>query len=556
MTKLPIGELLKKYGFINDQHLNIALKIKKFNPNKLLGEILRELSFASTTDIAFALAKQSGKEYLNLNEVIPNTETLKLIPKDTALQFNLLPINHDDKTIDICLPDPYNIVAIDLVKRRTKLEPNIYVGDENLILKAIQTYYSLIENPLEKQFENLLSKSLSEGIGNTAPEFVDFIINSGIINRASDIHITPENLSSNVFYRIDGIMQHFYALPLDFHAYLVSRIKILSNLDIAEQRLPQDGSFTHKFLNEEFDLRVSTVPTAFGENVVLRILSKNISIFNLENLGFENFQINLLKKHFNKSMGILLLTGPTGSGKTTTLYSALRRINILNRNVVTVEDPIEYKFPFIKQTQINERAGYTFSRAVRSFLRQDPDVILIGEIRDLETAEMAVRASMTGHLVLSTLHSNDAVGAIPRLEDIGIKPFLIASSLNAIVSQRLIRKICPSCKVGYKISIENLAKALGLSVETIKKYVKNEEIVITKGKGCSHCNNTGYLGRTILAEILEIDEEISSAIAESKNINYIKKLAIEKGMIPIKEIGLIKILKRITTIEEINRVVG
>jgi type IV pilus assembly protein PilB len=298
MTKLPIGELLKKYGFINDQHLSIALKIKKFNPNKLLGEILRELSFVSTTDIAFALAKQSGKEYLNLNEIIPNPETLKLIPKDTALQFNLLPINHNNKTIDICMSDPYNIVAIDLVKRRTKLEPNIYVGDENLILKSIQTYYSLIENPLEKQFENLLSKSLSDGIGNTVIEFVDFIINSGIINRASDIHITPENLSSNVFFRIDGVMQHFYALPLDFHAYLVSRIKILSNLDIAEQRLPQDGSFTYKFLNEEFDLRVSTVPTAFGENVVLRILSKNISIFNLENLGFEDFQVNLLKKTF------------------------------------------------------------------------------------------------------------------------------------------------------------------------------------------------------------------------------------------------------------------
>ncbi|MBX0313207.1 MAG: GspE/PulE family protein, partial [Sulfurihydrogenibium sp.] len=364
------------------------------------------------------------------------------------------------------------------------------------------------------------------------------------------------NLSSNVFYRIDGIMQHFYALPPDFHAYLVSRIKILSNLDIAEQRLPQDGSFTYKFLDENFDLRVSTVPTAFGENIVLRILTKNASIFNLENLGFEDFQINLLKKHFNKPMGILLLTGPTGSGKTTTLYSALRRINVLNRNVVTVEDPIEYKFPFIKQTQVNEKAGYTFSKAIRSFLRQDPDVILIGEIRDLETAEMAVRASMTGHLVLSTLHTNDAAGAIPRLEDIGVKPFLIASSLNAIVSQRLVRKICPSCKVEYEINIEDIAKSLGLSVEAVKKYAKDEKITVAKGKGCPHCNNTGYLGRTVLAEILEIDEEISSAIAESKDVNYIKRLAVEKGMVPIKEAGLIKILKHITTAEEINRVVG
>lgn len=556
MKNLPIGELLKKYGFINDQHIQVALKIKKVLPNKLLGEILRDLSFISASDIAFALAKQSDKEYIEVNNIIPEKEALNLIPKDVAYQFKILPFKTDEKKVHICVADPYNLVAIDLMKKRSGKNIVVYVGDENLILRAIQIYYSLLEYPLDKQFEDLIKRATKEGIANVSSTIVEFMINSGIINRASDIHITPENNTTNVFYRIDGVMYHFYALPYSFHPYIISRIKILSNLDIAEQRLPQDGSFSYTFSNENYDLRVSTVPTSFGENAVLRILSKNISIFNLETLGFEDFQIKEINKQLNKSFGILLLTGPTGSGKTTTLYSALRKINVLNRNVITVEDPIEYKFPFIKQTQVNERAGYTFSNAIRAFLRQDPDVILIGEMRDLETVEIAIKASMTGHLVLSTLHTNDAIGVIPRLLDMGVKPFLISSSLNAVISQRLIRRVCHGCKQKIGVDINYIANILNIDLDTIKKYVNSDKIEIVRGTGCSSCNGTGYLGRSAIAEILIIDEEITEAISENKGLTTIKSLAKEKGMKTIKETGLLKVLKHETTPEEIYRVLG
>lgn len=556
MKNLPIGELLKKYGFINDQHIQVALKIKKVLPNKLIGEILRDLSFISTSDIAFALAKQSGKEYIEVNDIIPEKEALNLIPKDVAYQFRILPFKVDEKNVYICVADPYNLVAIDLIKKRSGKNVVVYVGDENLILKVIQIYYSLLEYPLDKQFEDLLKRATNEGIANVSSTLVEFIINSGIINRASDIHITPENSTTNVFYRIDGVMYHFYALPYSFHPYIVSRIKILSNLDIAEQRLPQDGSFSHTFSNENYDLRVSTVPTSFGENLVMRILSKNVSIFNLETLGFEDFQIKEINEQLNKSFGMILLTGPTGSGKTTTLYSALRKINVLNRNVITVEDPIEYKFPFIKQTQVNDRAGYTFSSAIRAFLRQDPDVILIGEMRDLETIETAIRASMTGHLVLSTLHTNDAISTIPRLLDMGVKPFLISSSLNVIISQRLIRKVCHGCKQKLEVDINYLANVLNIDLDTIKNYVNDNKVQIVKGIGCSSCNGTGYLGRSVVAEVFTVDEKIAEAINENKGLITIKNLAKKKGIKTIKEVGLLKVLKNETTPEEINRVLG
>ncbi len=556
MKNLPIGELLKKYGFINDQHIQVALKIKKVLPNKLIGEILRDLSFISTSDIAFALAKQSGKEYIEVNDIIPEKEALNLIPKDVAYQFRILPFKVDEKNVYICVADPYNLVAIDLIKKRSGKNVVVYVGDENLILKVIQIYYSLLEYPLDKQFEDLLKRATNEGIANVSSILVEFIINSGIINRASDIHITPENSTTNVFYRIDGVMYHFYALPYSFHPYIVSRIKILSNLDIAEQRLPQDGSFSHTFSNENYDLRVSTVPTSFGENLVMRILSKNVSIFNLETLGFEDFQIKEINEQLNKSFGMILLTGPTGSGKTTTLYSALRKINVLNRNVITVEDPIEYKFPFIKQTQVNDRAGYTFSSAIRAFLRQDPDVILIGEMRDLETIETAIRASMTGHLVLSTLHTNDAISTIPRLLDMGVKPFLISSSLNVIISQRLIRKVCHGCKQKLEVDINYLANVLNIDLDTIKNYVNDNKVQIVKGIGCSSCNGTGYLGRSVVAEVFTVDEKIAEAINENKGLITIKNLAKKKGIKTIKEVGLLKVLKNETTPEEINRVLG
>lgn len=350
-------------------------------------------------------------------------------------------------------------------------------------------------------------------------------------------------------------MKYFVSFPKNIHNSIVSRIKVMSNLNIAEQRLPQDGSFSYIFLGDSYDFRVSTVPSTLGENIVMRILPKNLSLFTLENLGFRDFQLETINKIVRKSQGIFLITGPTGSGKTTTLYSILRRINALERNIITVEDPVEYKFPFIKQTQINEKVGYTFSNAVRAFLRQDPDVMLIGEIRDNETAEVAVKAAITGHLVLSTLHTNSSISAIPRLMDLKVLPYMIASSLVAVSAQRLVRKLCPFCKEKTFYSKDYLIK-MGFKAEKLESIVAGEGIEGYKAKGCDKCAGTGYVGRKVLAEIFEIDEEIAGLIEEGAPMVKINRRVIEKGMKTMEDVALLDIADGITSPDEVMRVIG
>ncbi len=552
--RVQIGELLKSSGYINDKQLEIALNIKKIYPNKLLGEILKELYFVSTTEIANALALQSNKQYLNLRDIVPSEEALRIINKEAAMQFKVLPFKLDKK-LHIATDDPYNIVAFDLIKRRSSLDLEVYLTEEDLLTKYIQIYYFLLENPIDKQAEELLERIKREGINNVIQDVIKFIIDSAIVERASDIHITPQNLTLDVFFRVDGILRYFISFPKETQQTIISRLKVMSNMDIAEQRLPQDGSFSYKFLEENYDMRVSTVPTAFGENVVIRLLSKNLSMFTLENLGFRENDLKVLIKQIAKPYGILLLTGPTGSGKSTTLYSLIRKINVLERNVITVEDPIEYRFPFIKQTEVNEKIGYKFSSAIRSFLRQDPDVMLIGEIRDEETAEMAIRASITGHLVLSTLHTNTAVDAIPRILDLGIDRTMLASSLNAVISQRLVRKLCPFCKEETEYSKSYLIN-MGFSEESVSKIIKEESFKGYKAVGCKNCSGTGYSGRKIISEILLVDKEIANMIAEGESVIKLSEKAREKGMITLEESGLLDILEGITTPEEVLRITG
>ncbi|MFN3788270.1 GspE/PulE family protein [Sulfurihydrogenibium azorense] len=552
--RVQIGELLKSAGYINDKQLEIALKIKKLYPSKLLGEILKDLYFVSTVEIAKALALQSNKEYLNLRDIAPSEEALRTINKETAMQFKILPFKLDKK-LHIATDDPYNIVAFDLIKRRTNLDLEVYIAEEDLLTKYIQIYYFLLENPIEKQAEEILQRIRVEGINNVIQDVIKFIIDSAIVERASDIHITPQNLTLDVFFRVDGLLRYFISFPKETQQAIISRIKVMSNMDIAEQRLPQDGSFSYKFLEENYDTRVSTVPTAFGENTVIRILSKNLSMFTLENLGFRENELKVIIKQISKPNGILLITGPTGSGKSTTLYSLIRRINILERNVITVEDPIEYRFPFIKQTEVNEKIGYKFSTAIRSFLRQDPDVMLIGEIRDEETAEMAIRASITGHLVLSTLHTNTAIDAIPRLLNLGVDKTMLASSLNAIISQRLLRKLCPICKEETEYTKRYLI-SIGFSEESVEKVVKEYTFKGYRAVGCKNCSGTGYIGRKVISEIIVIDKEIASMITESESIIKLSEKAREKGMVTLEESGLLDILEGITTPEEVIRIVG
>ncbi|WP_457623260.1 GspE/PulE family protein [Persephonella sp.] len=558
MTRKPIGQLLKEFGYVTEEQIQVALEVQKIKGG-LLGEILQELSFVSPREVAEAIARQSNKKYIDLSQYPPTKEALKLIDKNVAKQLQVLPFDVDGNEIHLAMTNPYDINAIDVVSRRTNLIVKVYVADKETLLKSIEINYFLLEQPIEKTIKEFIERAKTGGLGAELPKLIDNILNHAIIDRATDIHISPEGVASHVFFRIDGIMRHYYAFPKSAHNAVVSRIKVLANLDIAEQRLPQDGAFTHTFFNESFDMRVSTIPTAYGENVVIRVLSKNLSLFNLRSLGFEEDMLSELEEEFLKPQGIVLVTGPTGSGKTTTLYAALRRINALERNILTAEDPVEYRFPFIKQTQVNEKAGYTFARAIRHFLRQDPDVILVGEIRDEETAEMAMRASITGHLVLSTLHTNDAVSAIPRLIDMKIKDYMVASGVSAITAQRLVRKICPFCSEETEVNMETFEN-FGFSEDTVKKYYEKfsdqGDIKIFKGKGCEHCKGTGFLGRTVIAELLRIDEDIADLIVKGNTPLAIVQKAREKGMRTLKEDGLIKVLKGITTLEEVRRVTG
>ncbi len=546
----PIGQLLKELGFITEEQIQAALEVQKANP-KFLGEILEDLDFVTSAEIAQAIAIQNNLEYINLEEVVPSPEALKIIPKDIAISKNILPISIDDTTFTVATQEVNDLMTLDYLRKTSKRQVRFVVGDKKAIARYTEIFYYELDNPIEKEIEEITKQALEQKEIDI-PHLIDLFLNSAIRDRATDIHITPESTSTHVFYRIDGVLSHYYALPLHLHPQIVARIKIISDLDISEQRKPQDGAFSYHFLNEEFDLRVSTLPTNFGENIVMRLLGKNSSLFNLANLGLNETNVKKVERYFRKPYGIILIVGPTGSGKTTTLYSALRKIDSLKKNVMTIEDPIEYKFSFIRQTQLNVKAGYTFQAAIRSFMRQDPDVMLVGEIRDEETAELAIRASITGHLVLSTLHTNDAVGTLPRLEDMKIPPYLIGSGLLAVIAQRLVRKLCEHCKEKVEFTQEELLEK-GVTQELVNKHPNYD---IYKSVGCQHCRNTGYNGRVAIVEILEVDSKIESLIASGASTFEIQKEALQNGMVLLKEDGYEKVLTGVTTFDEIERVVN
>ena len=556
MSRVQIGKLLQEFGYITEEQINVALEVKQVY-QKLLGEILVDLSFASTREIALALSKQTKKPFVDLEQVHPEKEALQLFTKAAVKQLNALPLFLKNNVLTIALADPYDINAVDILSRRSGKQIEVCVADSKSVQKYIEIHYYNLEISIDDEIRNQVEEMRTTGETQTTPLLIERILNSAITNRVTDVHIAPEEFSTHVFFRIDGVLRHFYACPKIAHLAIVSRIKILSKMDIAEQRLPQDGAMSHSFFNETFDIRVSTIPSSTGENIVMRILSKNLSLFNLENLGFEENVIKKIKGQLNRSQGIILVTGPTGSGKTTTLYSSLRMINSLQRRVLTVEDPIEYRFPFIKQTQVNEKAGYNFANAMRAFLRQDPDVILVGEMRDTTTAEMAMKAAITGHLVLSTIHTNDAVTAIPRLVDMGIKEYLIASGVAAITGQRLVRKVCQVCAQNVIITGDELLK-MGYSQTSLDKFkIKAQtKMQIQRGAGCPKCGRLGYSGRMVISELLVIDEMISDAISRKETPLVIQRIASQQGMFTMRENGLYKVLKKLTTPEEVLRVIS
>jgi type II secretory ATPase GspE/PulE/Tfp pilus assembly ATPase PilB-like protein len=546
---IKIGELLLSQGILTPKQLQIALEQQQVT-GAILGDLLIKLGFITAPEFARTIAVQSGLEYLELSEFEPEEEALRLIPKENAEKIGVIPLALADGQLTIGITNPSNIVAVDTATKVTGKPPKVYLVDNDHYQSTLEKAYYFIAHPIQKRMQEIISQlRQATGVipGATISELVELIMMDGIRKQATDIHISPTDDVTNIFYRIDGVLQHGHCIQKQAHAGIVSRIKILGQLDIAEQRLPQDGSFSHAFLSKNFEVRVSTVPTIFGENLVLRLLAGAGPLLRLEALGISSIAVQQIRRLFNKSYGIILIAGPTGSGKTTTLYAALRELNRLERNILTVEDPVEYRLSFVKQTEVNEKAGYDFALAARNFMRQDPDVMLLGEIRDEETAQMAVRAAITGHLVLSTLHTNDAATAIPRLLDLKVDTFLLSSALVAVIAQRLVRKNCKYCNEEYQLNDDEL------------QVFRQHQLEITKGRrgvGCSKCGNSGFSGRVSICEVLVVDSRIRQLIFEGASTGAIMELAVAEGMIPLQQDGINKAAVGITTLAEVLRVAG
>lgn len=540
----PLGELLKEKDLIRNEHIKFALQEQKITKEKL-GEVLERLGFVTQYDVVTTLAEQEGIPYIDVDEILSKEDVLRLFNKNLCLNNTFLPIRVLDRSMEVASATVLDDRLGQLISRQTGLKPKFYLSERRKIINAINKFYYFMENPVEKLIEtevNLLSQDVEMARG--MDNLVKYVLQLAVKMRATDIHIRPMERSVSVAFRVDGVLTPVLSLPTPLKR-IISSIKMRAEMDIAEQRLPQDGRFSATILNNDFDFRVSTVVSPYGENIVLRILPMESAIMGMGQLGFFEEDIQKVDNMFNEPFGIILLTGPTGSGKSTTLYAGIRSLDLLEKNVLTVEDPIEYSLPLLRQTQVNEKAGYNFANAIRYFLRHDPDVILVGEIRDSETAATAITASTTGHLVLSTLHTNNAVGAIPRLRDLGIRPFLIADSLIGVVSQRLIRRICSACKEEYEPS------------EWEREYLKDPSITtLYRGKGCEVCNSSGYFGRTLVYELLPIDKELSLLINREVELDQITERAKEKGFVDIFDITVAKVKQGITTVEDAVRTMG
>ncbi|MEW6067978.1 MAG: GspE/PulE family protein [Nitrospirota bacterium] len=550
MATLKLGELLRSKHLLTDAELDVAMAQQTITGD-LLGQTLIKLGFVTSKEISEALAEQAGIDFIDLDTYLLSENALRLVSRDIAERAGFLPLNIDDGTLTIGIASPSNVLAIDTATRITGKSPKIYMVDSENFSDIMEKAYYFLENPINTRIENIINEIKTTAIPSATmvSSFTELLIMDGIRRNATDVHINPTLETVHVFYRIDGVLQHGHCFPKIIHSGVVSRIKILSQLDIAEQRLPQDGSFSFSFIGKKYDMRVSTIPTIYGENIVIRMLRGSGPLLHISNLGFDKNDTERLRLLFSKPNGLILITGPTGSGKTTTLYAALREIDLLEKNIITVEDPVEYKLSMVKQTEVNERAGYDFALAGRNFMRQDPDVMLIGEIRDEETAKIAIRASITGHLVLTTLHTNDAVTAIPRMLDLNVDRYLLSFSLLAIVAQRLVRKICSNCKVEYQLKP---GEALAAGLTEIEGKIKK----VFKGKGCNICGNTGYLGRIAIGEILFVSDDIKELIYSGASLKTLKEAAIKNGMKPFKYDGINKVINGITTLDEIMRVAG
>ncbi len=549
-----LGDILLKAELISQEQIEKALELQQ-QKSIQLGKAFIQLGYVTQDDIIKALSEQLGIPYISLSNYQIDPEVISLVPEASARENKLIPLFKIGNTLTVAMVDPLNVFAIDDISMKTELEVEPAICSEDELNQTIDHYYSssttmdevvqIIQDEVRDESVESLEDLDSRASEEDAPviKLVNLIFSQAIKDKASDIHIEPQEDKLVVRFRTDGVLHQAYEQPKSLQGAVISRLKIMSDLDIAERRLPQDGRFGVKIDRHDVDIRVSTIPTAHGENVVMRILDKSSGIVPMEDIGLTQKNLENFKNLISRPYGIILVSGPTGSGKTTTLYSALNSLNDETKNIVTIEDPIEYKLGRVRQSQVNPKIGMTFSAGLRAILRQDPDIVMVGEIRDKETATVAVQSALTGHLVLSTLHTNDAPGAITRLLDMGVEPFLVSSATVGVIAQRLIRKLCLKCKEPYKPA-PKLLKDLGLNPSS-------REFTFYKPKGCRLCKNTGYKGRIGIFEIFMIDDNVSDMIVNRVQQKDIKSYAIKNGMRPLRQDGLLKVVKGLSTLEEV-----
>jgi type IV pilus assembly protein PilB len=557
-------ELLVKEDLITQDQAGKALADQRRSGERL-ATVLTRLGFLTEEEILDFLSRKYGIPVINLGRVEVDPEILRLVRKEIIQKYQVFPVRKVGNTLTLALSDPTVVLAIDDVQFATGLHVIPVLAAESAIRAAIDHNYSSGVEDIKKlidqeatgvdaslEFVDKASKVDIAELGKEAEEaptirFVNLIIADAIRKRASDIHLEPYEKVFRVRYRIDGVLHDMMNPPKQMEAAILSRVKIMSNLDIAERRLPQDGRLSVKFQSREIDLRVSSLPTIFGEKIVMRVLDKSAVVLDLARLGFEEDDLTRFKKIITTPYGMILVTGPTGSGKSTTLYAAIATINNPDINIITAEDPVEFNLPGINQVLVREDIGYNFAAALRAFLRQDPDVVLVGEMRDLETAQIAIRAALTGHLVFSTLHTNDAPSTVTRLQDMGIPPFLISSSLLLVIAQRLVRRICLECREPVQVPVSALID-VGFRPE------EAEGVRVYAGKGCATCANTGYKGRIAIHETMWMVPELQEAIVRQRPATELKELAVKAGMRTLRQTGLRKVANGLTTIDEVLRV--
>ena len=543
-----LGDALLKNGAITQAQLDQALAQQRTS-GALLGEILLSLNFITEETLARALAREAGVPFVAVNGLKADPAAVALVPEQFARQHLLAPVSLKGPSLEVLQANPFDVLALDDLRRlvgRPIAASCATADDVRNLIERSYTDRSDMNSLMQEGVDALASPDLHIATEDSpVVRLLEMVINDAIARSATDLHIEPEDQSVRIRYRVDGVLIPGDTIPKELHAPLVSRVKVLGGMDITEQRMPQDGRISQMVNGRRVDLRVATFPTTYGEKVAIRILEKDKLIRGLTELGFSKKNLTLFRDILSKSRGIVLVTGPTGAGKTTTLYSALAHLGSAEKNILTVEDPVEYQIPTIRQTQIRPKAGFTFGTAIRSLLRQDPDVIMIGEIRDPETAQLALRAALSGILVFSTLHTQDSAGAVPRLMDMGLEPYLMASGMVGVIAQRLLRITCVECKAPASYSPETLAK-VGLTPDP--------DMVFYKGRGCDACSGTGYRGRSGAFEILVVDAAINALIRERADSRLIKQAAVSGGMNTLLGDALAKALFGQTTIEEVIRV--